>query len=39
MDLSGVYAMFTAILVSSVILLYLGTIGLKNEPQNEEVNA
>jgi hypothetical protein len=39
MDLSGVYAMFTAILVSSAILLILGTIGLKNEPQQEELNA
>jgi hypothetical protein len=39
MDLSGVYAMFTVILVSSVILLFMGTIGLKNEPQTEEVNA
>ena len=36
MDLSGIYAMFAAILVVSAVLLYIGTIGLKNEPQ--EVN-
>jgi hypothetical protein len=35
MDLSGVYAMFASILVASAILLYLGTIGLKNEPQEK----
>jgi hypothetical protein len=36
MDLSGVYAIFAAIFVASAVLLYLGTIGLKNEPP--EVN-
>jgi hypothetical protein len=37
MDLGEVYAMFAAILASSAVFLYFGTIGLKNEPQ-EEVN-
>ncbi len=38
MDLmTQVYATFAAILVSSAVLLYIGTIGLKNEPR-EEVN-
>jgi len=37
MDLTGVYTMFSTILVSGAILLFIGTIGLKNEPQ--EVNA
>jgi sensor domain CHASE-containing protein len=39
MDLmTQVYAMFAAILASSAVFLYFGTIGLKNEPQ-EELNA
>jgi len=29
--------MFTVILVASAVLLYIGTIGLKNEPQEVSV--
>jgi hypothetical protein len=38
MDLSGVYATFAAVIASGVVLLFFGTIGLKNEPKEDELN-
>jgi hypothetical protein len=37
MDISGVIAMFTAILVASGVLLYIGTIGLKSDKKDEQI--
>ena len=37
MDISGVIAMFIAILVASGILLYIGTIGLKGNKKDEQI--
>ena len=36
MDITGMIAMFTAILVASGVFLYFGTIGLKGGSKNEE---
>jgi hypothetical protein len=38
MDLSGVIAMFAAILVASGIFLYLGTIGLKGDKKEDQLH-
>ena len=37
MDISGVIGMFAAILVASGILIFLGTIGIKNDKTDEDV--
>ena len=37
MDISGVIGMFTAILVASGILIFLGTIGIKNDKTDEDL--
>jgi hypothetical protein len=37
MDISGVVGMFAAILVASGILIYFGTIGLKNDKTEEDL--
>ena len=37
MDISGVIAMFIAILVASGVLLYIGTIGLKGNKKDEQI--
>ena len=36
MDLTIVYGIFTALLVASGILLYVGTIGLKSDTKDDE---
>ena len=38
MDLSGVYAMFAAILVASVFFLFMGTVGLKGNKKEDELH-
>jgi hypothetical protein len=35
MDLTGVYAMFAAILVASGFFLFMGTVGLKGDKKDE----
>lgn len=37
MDISGVIAIFTAILVASGALLYVGTIGLKVDKNKDQL--
>jgi hypothetical protein len=37
MNISGVIAMFIAILVASGVLLYIGTIGLKGDKKDEQI--
>jgi len=38
MDLTGVYAMFTAILVASGFFLFMGTVGLKGNKKEDELH-
>jgi len=38
MDLSGVYAMFAAILVASGFFLFMGTVGLKEEKKEDKLH-
>ncbi|MGI0060830.1 MAG: hypothetical protein ACREBA_00080 [Nitrosotalea sp.] len=37
-DLTGVYAMFAAILVASGFFLFLGTVGLKNDKKEDQLH-
>ena len=37
MDISGVIGIFAAILIASVVFLYIGTIGLKGDTKKDEV--
>lgn len=37
MDISGVIAMFAAILIASAVFMYFGTIGLKGETKKDKV--
>jgi hypothetical protein len=37
MDISGVIGMFAAILVASGILIFLGTVEIKNDKTDEDV--
>lgn len=37
MDISVVIAIFTAILVASAVLLYVGTIGLKVDKNEDQI--
>ncbi len=38
MDLTGVYAMFAAILVASAFFLVVGTIGLKGDKKEDALH-
>ena len=38
MDLSGVYAMFAAILVASAFFLFMGTVGLKGDKKEDKLH-
>ena len=38
MDMTGVYAMFAAILVASGFFLFVGTIGLKGDKKEDELH-
>jgi hypothetical protein len=37
MDISGVIAMFTAILIASAVFLYIGTIGMKSDTKDDQL--
>lgn len=37
MDISGVLAMFAAILIASAVLLYFGIIGIKGDKQEDQL--
>jgi hypothetical protein len=37
MDISGVISTFTAILIASAIFLYIGTIGIKSDTQDDQL--
>jgi predicted permease len=37
MDISVVIAIFTAILVASAVLLYIGTVGLKVDKNKDQI--
>lgn len=37
-DLTGVYAMFAAILVASGFFLFLGTIGIKSDKKEDQLH-
>ncbi len=38
MDLTGVYAMFAAILVASGFFIFMGTVGLKGKKDENQLN-
>ena len=38
MDLTGVYAMFAAILVARGFFLFMGTVGLKGDKKEDELH-
>jgi hypothetical protein len=38
MDLTGVYAMFAAILAASGFFLFMGTVGLKGDKKEDELH-
>ena len=38
MDLTGVYAMFAAILAASGFFLFIGTVGLKGDKKEDEMH-
>ncbi len=38
MDLTGVYAMFAAILVAAGFFIFMGTVGLKGEKKEDQLH-